>query len=608
MVERKESEINRLTAYRRVLEFVKPHWPRLLGAMACMICAAGLTAAMAYMIKPVVDDIFMAKDMMKLKLLPFFIVLLFAVKGACEFGQGYLMNYVGLRIIKELRDRLYGHIQTLSLSFFHRHDTGLLMARIMNDVGVVKESVSSAVTGVIKEFFTVLFLLGLVFYQDWKLALIAIIVLPFATLPIIRFGRRMRKVSTWCQEIVATVNSLLHETFTGTRIVKAFGMEDYEKQRFFEKTLLWFKYELKAVTVRCLSSPVMALLGGIGIAIVIFYGGHEVISGRSTPGTFFSFIAAVMMLYDPMRKLSPLNNTIQEGVAAVVRIYDILDTESDIKDRPNALKLKPGLHTVSFKNVSFKYEDALVLKNIHLEGKTGRVIALVGMSGGGKTTLVNLIPRFYDVTDGAVCIDGLDVRDLSLASLRSQIGIVTQDPILFNDTIRNNIAYGNLDAPESDIMEAAKAAYAYDFIQVFPEGFDTMVGEKGVRLSGGEKQRICIARALLKNAPILILDEATSSLDTESEQAVQRALDNLMKGRTTFVIAHRLSTIRHADRIVVIVGGRIVEEGRHEELLAKQGEYHKLYAMQFQENGHGFPGLGAGGAQEGRKVPLEKRQ
>jgi ATP-binding cassette, subfamily B, bacterial MsbA len=598
MVERKESEINRLTAYRRVLEFVKPHWPRLFGAMACMICAAGLTAAMAYMIKPVVDDIFMAKDMMKLKLLPFFIVLLFAVKGACEFGQGYLMNYVGLRIIKELRDRLYGHIQTLSLSFFHRHDTGLLMARIMNDVGVVKESVSSAVTGVIKEFFTVLFLLGLVFYQDWKLALIAIIVLPFATIPIIRFGRRMRKVSTWCQEIVATVNSLLHETFTGTRIVKAFGMEDYEKQRFFEKTLLWFKYELKAVTIRCLSSPVMALLGGIGIAIVIFYGGHEVISGRSTPGTFFSFIAAVMMLYDPMRKLSPLNNTIQEGVAAVVRIYDILDTESDVKDRPNALDLKPGPHTVSFKNVSFKYEDALVLKNIHLEGKTGRVIALVGMSGGGKTTLVNLIPRFYDVTDGAVCIDGLDVRDLSLASLRSQIGIVTQDPILFNDTIRNNIAYGNLDASESDIMEAAKAAYAYDFIQVFPEGFDTMVGEKGVRLSGGEKQRICIARALLKNAPILILDEATSSLDTESEQAVQRALDNLMKGRTTFVIAHRLSTIRNADRIVVIVGGRIVEEGGHEELLAKQGEYRKLYAMQFQENGRGFPGFDTGVVQE----------
>jgi len=542
--------------------------------------------------------IFMAKDMMKLKLLPFFIVLLFAVKGACEFGQGYLMNYVGLRIIKELRDRLYGHIQTLSLSFFHRHDTGLLMARIMNDVGVVKESVSSAVTGVIKEFFTVLFLLGLVFYQDWKLALIAIIVLPFATIPIIRFGRRMRKVSTWCQEIVATVNSLLHETFTGTRIVKAFGMEDYEKQRFFEKTLLWFKYELKAVTIRCLSSPVMALLGGIGIAIVIFYGGHEVISGRSTPGTFFSFIAAVMMLYDPMRKLSPLNNTIQEGVAAVVRIYDILDTESDVKDRPNALDLKPGPHTVSFKNVSFKYEDALVLKNIHLEGKTGRVIALVGMSGGGKTTLVNLIPRFYDVTDGAVCIDGLDVRDLSLASLRSQIGIVTQDPILFNDTIRNNIAYGNLDASESDIMEAAKAAYAYDFIQVFPEGFDTMVGEKGVRLSGGEKQRICIARALLKNAPILILDEATSSLDTESEQAVQRALDNLMKGRTTFVIAHRLSTIRNADRIVVIVGGRIVEEGGHEELLAKQGEYRKLYAMQFQENGRGFPGFDTGVVQE----------
>jgi ATP-binding cassette, subfamily B, bacterial MsbA len=585
MSKKKEAQINRFTVYRRVLEFVRPHWPRLLAAMVCMICVAGLTAAMAYTIKPVVDEIFMAKDMTKLKLLPFFIIILFVVKGACEFGQGYLMNFVGLSIIKQLRDKLYAHIQMLPLSFFNRHATGLLMARIMNDVSIVKQSVSNAVTGVIKEFFTVIFLLGLVFYQDWKLALIATVVLPFATIPIVRFGKRIRKVSTRCQETVATVNSLLHETITGTRIVKAFGMEDYEKQRFFEKTLQWFKYEMKAVTVKCLSSPVMALLGGIGIAVVIFYGGYEVIAGRSTPGTFFSFIAAVMMLYDPMRRLSPLNNMIQEGVAAAVRIYEILDTESEIRDRPNALHLTPGLHTVSFENVSFKYEDTLVLKNINLEGKSGKVIALVGMSGGGKTTLVNLIPRFYDVTDGAVRIDGMDVRALSLVSLRSQIGIVTQDPILFNVTIRNNIAYGNPNATESDIIEAAKAAYAYDFIQVCPEGFETVVGEKGVRLSGGEKQRICIARALLKNAPILILDEATSSLDTESEQAVQKALENLMHGRTTFVIAHRLSTIRNADRIVVIVGGRIVEEGKHDQLLALEGEYHKLYKMQFEANG-----------------------
>ncbi len=570
--------------YHRILALVKPHWLRLLLAMGCMILVASLTAAMAYTIKPVVDEIFMEKDMTKLKLLPFVIVLLFVMKGSCEFGQGYLMNYVGLSIIKRLRDELYSHIQMLPLSFFHKQETGVLMARIMNDVSILKEMVSHAITAVIKEFFTIVFLLGLIFYQDWKLALIAIMVLPFATIPIVKFGRRMRKLSTRCQESVAGMSSLLYETFTGNEIVKAFGMEPYENRRFFEKTLALFTYEMKAVAVRCVSSPVMALLGGVGIAFVVFYGGHGVVTGVSTPGTFFSFITAVMMLYDPIRKLSPLNNTVQEGRAAAVRIFDILDTESEIIDRPDAVALESGHPAVIFRNVSFKYEDQMVLRNINLEVKSGRVIALVGMSGGGKTTLVSLIPRFYDVTEGTILVDEHDVRDVTIASLRSQIGIVTQDPILFNDTIRNNIAYGNVDAAESDIIAAAKAAYAYEFIQGFPEKFDTVVGESGVRLSGGEKQRICIARALLKDAPILILDEATSSLDTESEQAVQGALENLMKGRTTFVIAHRLSTIRHADRIVVVVGGRIVEEGTHEDLLALQGEYHKLYELQFEDD------------------------
>jgi len=342
---------------------------------------------------------------------------------------------------------------------------------------------------------------------------------------------------------------------------------------------------MKAVAVRAISSPVMALLGGLGIAFVVWYGGAEVVEGSSTPGTFFSFITAVMMLYDPIRRLSPLNNAIQEGMAAAVRIFNVLDTESDIQDRRGAATLEPGRHSVTFKHVYFKYEEQWVLQDIDLAARQGEVIALVGMSGGGKTTLVNLIPRFYDVTDGALFVDGHDVRDVTLASLRSQIGIVTQDPLLFNDTIRSNIAYGNVNASEADIVAAAKAAYAYDFIERFPEKFDTVVGERGTRLSGGERQRICIARALLKNAPILILDEATSSLDTESEQAVQKALENLMQGRTTFVIAHRLSTIRNADRIVVIVGGHIVEEGKHDQLLALKGEYHKLYEMQFEENG-----------------------
>jgi subfamily B ATP-binding cassette protein MsbA len=308
--------------------------------------------------------------------------------------------------------------------------------------------------------------------------------------------------------------------------------------------------------------------------------------GTSTPGTFFSFMAALIMLYEPIKRISKLNNVIQEGLAAAVRIYDILDTDSDIVERKDATELKPRNYSVAFRHISFKYQDQMVLKDIDLEVKSSEIVALVGMSGGGKTTLANLIPRFYDVTEGAVAIDGQDIRDVTLKSLRNQIGIVTQDPILFNDTIRNNIAYGNLNASESEILAAAEAAYAYDFIQSFPDKFETIVGERGMRLSGGERQRICIARALLKNAPILILDEATSSLDSESELAVQEALENLMKGRTTFVIAHRLSTIRSANRIIVIVDGRVVEEGKHEDLLTLNGEYHKLYNMQFKNNDH----------------------
>jgi subfamily B ATP-binding cassette protein MsbA len=575
--------------YPRIVELVKSHWLRLLVAMLCMMLVASCTGATAYLVKPVLDEIFFKKDMRMLKILPFAIILLYVLKGACYFGQAYLMSYVGHSIIKRLRDDLCSHIQMLPLSFFHKYRTGTLMARITNDVNVVKGMVSDAVTGALKDFFTIIGLLFVIFYRDWKLALIAITVFPAAVFAIVGFGRRMRYLSTRCQEAVADMSSFLHEIFTGTRIVKAFGMEPYENTRFFEKTLRLFKYEIKAVTIRSMSSPVMELLGGIGVTFIIWYGGYKVITGASTPGTFFSFMAALIMLYSPVRKISPLNNTIQEGMAAAVRIYDILDTASDIVEREDAIKLESISHSVTFRNVSFKYEDQIVLKDINLKVERGEIVALVGMSGGGKTTLSNLIPRFYDVTEGAILVDGHDVRDVTIASLRSQIGIVTQDPILFNDTIRDNIAYGNLNASEADIIAAAKAAYAYDFVERFPDKFDTVVGERGARLSGGEKQRICIARALLRNAPILILDEATSSLDSESELAVQGALENLMKGRATLVIAHRLSTIRHADRIIVIVNGRIVEQGKHEELLALHGEYFKLHEMQFRNNNDEVP-------------------
>jgi subfamily B ATP-binding cassette protein MsbA len=570
---------------RRLLALVKSQWPRLSLALLCMLMVAVITPVKPYLVKPIVDEIFVKKNIKMLELLPFVIIIIYILEAVFLFGQTYLMNYVGQDLIRRLRDELYSHIQMLSLSFFHKHETGVLMARITNDVSIIKGMVSDAAAGVVKDSLSIIGLLCVIFYLDWKLAMIAVTVLPLAALLIVNFGKRMRKLSTRRQEAMADMSSLLHETFTGTRIVKAFGMEPYENRRFFEKTARLFKYEIKAVIVKGISSPVMGLLGGIGVALIVWYGGNKVISGISTPGTFFSFMTALIMFYQPIKAISKLNNTVQEGLAAAVRIYAILDTDSDIVEGREALELNRKRHSVVFENVSFKYEDQMVLRNINLQVKAGEIVALVGMSGGGKTTLVNLVPRFYDVTKGAVLIDGHDVRDVTIASLRSQIGIVTQDPILFNDTIRCNIAYGNPKALESDIVAAARAAYAYDFVRSFPEGFDTVVGEKGVRLSGGEKQRICIARALLKNAPVLILDEATSSLDSESELAVQEALENLMRGRTTFVIAHRLSTIRNADRIIVIVDGRIVEEGKHEELLSLRREYCKLYEMQF-ENHH----------------------
>ncbi len=549
--------------------------------MACMMVIALATSATAFLVKPALDDIFLNKDSRMLTLIPVVIIIIYLLRGIGMYGHAYLMNYVGESVIRRLRNSLYDHIQDLPISFFHKEKTGALMSRITNDVGVIKGMVSTAVTGALKDTFTILGLTIVIFYRDWKMALFAFIVLPIAFIPVVKFGRRVRKISTGCQEMIADLSSFLHETFAGNKIVKTFGMEPYEKRRFHEKTLNLFKLEMKAVIAKSLSSPIMEFLGGLGIAFIIWYGGSKVISGTSTPGTFFSFMAAVLMLYDPVKKLSSLNNAIQQGLAASDRVFDIIDRKSEIAENDNPVEIQSNPHNVIFDNVFFKYDKEMVLKNIRLDVKAGEILALVGMSGGGKTSLVNLIPRFYDVSRGAILVDGIDIRKASISSLRKQIAIVTQEPILFNDTIRDNIAYGNQKATVDDIERAAKAAYAYNFIQGFPDKFDTKIGELGSRLSGGEKQRICIARALLKNAPILILDEATSSLDTESEILVQKALENLMEGRTTFVIAHRLSTIGYANRIVVIINGLIVEEGKHEELLALQGEYYKLYQSQF---------------------------
>lgn len=569
--------------YRRLLLLVVPYWRRLVMAMICMVGVAACTAATAYLIKPVLDDIFVFKKMGMLRILPLVVLLLFLVKGICAWGNAYWMSYVGQHIIARLRQELYDHIQTLSLSFFDRMPTGVLMSRITNDVSQLQDAVTDSITGLLKDSFSILGLTVVVFYRDWKLALLAMVILPFAFYPIVKFGRLLRKISRRSQQSMGEISVILHETISGNRVVKAFGMEEYEKKRFGEANRRFLGYAMRSAVVKAMSSPIMEFLGGLGIVFIIWYGGYNVIQGVSTPGNFFSFLAAMLLLYEPVKRLSKMNNALQQGVAAAVRVYEILDTEPEIRDRPDATTLGPISRGISFRNVSFHYGEQPVLRGINLEIGVGEVVAIVGVSGAGKTTLVNLIPRFYDVTEGAILIDGTDIRQVTLASLRSQIGMVTQQSILFNDTVRNNIAYGDVRKTEEDIFAAARAANAYDFILRLPEGFDTLIGEQGMRLSGGERQRICIARALLKDAPILILDEATSSLDSESEHEVQRALENLMAGRTTLVIAHRLSTVKNADRIIALVDGRIVEEGRHEDLLQRDSEYRRLYELQFSQ-------------------------
>ncbi|MFH0731003.1 MAG: ABC transporter ATP-binding protein [Pseudomonadota bacterium] len=567
--------------HRHILTLIGENSRRLVMAGFCSLMVSGATTTMGYLIKPVIDDIFVNKDARGLILLPLLVIAVFLIKGLGSYGQEYFMNYVGENIIRRLRNQLYERIQNLSLSFFLKERTGVLMSRITHDVNILKSMVSTAVSGALRDAASILGLTVVIFYQNWRMAIIAFIVLPLAFLPVLKLGRRVRRVSTGCQQAMADLSAFLHETFAGNKIVKAFGMEPHEKQRFFRKTDHIFKLEIKGVIVRSLTSPIMEFFGGLAIAFVIWYGGWEVIQGKTTPGTFISFLTSVLLLYDPIRKLSQLNNSIQQGLAAADRIYDVIEAPCDIQEPPAPHPMKTGPHMIRFVNVHFSYGEKPVLNGIDLSVTHGQVLALVGMSGGGKTTLVNLIPRFFDVSAGQIRIDDVDIREYAVADLRREIAVVTQDPLLFNETVRDNIAYGNLKATEAEIIAAARAAYAHEFILRFPEGYNTVIGELGNKLSGGEKQRICIARALLKNAPILILDEATSALDTEAEALVQKALENLMSGRTTFVIAHRLSTVTRADHIVVMIEGHIRERGTHETLLGLKGEYAKLYNMQF---------------------------
>jgi subfamily B ATP-binding cassette protein MsbA len=568
--------------FKRLHEVIKPYQVKLIIAMLAMICVSVGTGAQTWLVKDVLDKIFIEQNTFYLKVLPLVLLLIFFLKGIVYYTYSILLEQVGQSVIRDFRLRIFNHIHKQSLSFFNIMPTGTLMSRVISDVALLQQAVSNALVGAVRDFFQVIILLGVVFYMNWRLAMITFIVLPIAAYPIVKFGRLFRKLSTSTQEEVAHVSNILHETITGNRIVKAFTKEAYEGKRFQGQVTRLFTLTMKDATYRCMQHPMMEFIGGGAIALIIWFGGKEVIGGDMTPGTFFAFLTALIAAYEPVKGVTKINSTIQQGLAAATRVFAILDIEPEIRDKKNAVTLPPFSDRIECKNISFCYnEEEPILSNINLSVPAGQALAIVGPSGGGKTTLTNLIPRFLDLKEGSIVIDGKDIRDVTVASLRNQIAMVTQQTILFNDTVRNNIAYGDQEAPEQKIHEAAKAAYAYDFIQGLPHGFDTMIGEGGARLSGGQRQRIAIARAILKNAPILILDEATSALDTESEREVQHALENLMKDRTTLVIAHRLSTIKNADRIIVIKDGVIVEQGTHDALIARKGEYEMLYTMQY---------------------------
>jgi subfamily B ATP-binding cassette protein MsbA len=569
--------------YKRILSYSRPYFGLIaLGLILASVISA-MNGATAWLVKPVLDDIFLAKDMTMLKLLPLAVVLVYLVKGFAEYVQACIMRSVGQKIITRLRYELYEHINSMSMSFFERIPSAVLMARITNDVKNLSSVSSKVIADLARETTTLMALLVVIFWRDYKLASISIFVLPLSAIPMVKIGQKLKKLSRKRQEKIAQINNLLQETFIGTKIVKAFCMEDAENTKFGRMNRQLYRLVMKSVRADEITSPLIEFLGSACLAVVIWYGGYHVIVGNTTPGTFFSFIAALFLMYRPIRKFSKMNNTVQDAMASAERVFSILDTPQDIKDHEDAIELPNLKKKLEFRNLNFQYneKDGLVLKDINLEIIKGETVALVGMSGAGKSTLVNLIPRFYDATSGDILIDGKDIRKYKIGSIRKNIGIVTQESILFNDSVRYNIAYGPVNCPEDEIVRAAKDAYAHDFIMQLPQGYDSIIGERGCRLSGGQRQRVAIARALLKNPDILILDEATSDLDTESEYYVQKAFENLMKTRTTLVIAHRLSTVINANKILVFDKGRLVDKGHHEELIKRDGIYKVLFERQF---------------------------
>jgi ATP-binding cassette, subfamily B, bacterial MsbA len=572
------------TLYRRLFAYLRPHVAKMVLGTALAVVVAGMEGAIAWLVKPAMDDVFIRRDVTMLRIIPLLFLGAFVLKGAARYGHSYLMASVGERVIATLRRDLYVHIQGMPLSFFTSRHSAELASRIVSDVNRLARLSSTVMVMTVRNVVMVVVLAGVMVVRDWRLAVIALVVFPFIGLAVRTIGRRLYRINRRSQRKVAELNVLLHEVLSGTKIVKAFGRETHEVERFDRVNQGLLSLALKDHRADQLTEPFMEVLTALGIMGALWYGGHQVIAGTLTPGDFFSFTAAVALLYGPVRQLSRIVNTVQQSSASVERVFEILDQPPAIADRPGAVALDGFRRAIVFDRVSFRHADSedLTLRDISLTIERGEVVAFVGMSGAGKSTLMDLLPRFHDVSAGRITIDGQDLRDVTQPSLRALMGLVTQETFLFSDSILYNIAYGRPDAPFEDVVRAARQAHAEEFIVGCPEGYQTLVGERGVRLSGGQRQRIAIARAFLKNPPILILDEATSDLDAESEFMIQQALTELMHGRTVLVIAHRLATVRNADRIVVVHEGRIAEIGSHDELLARDGLYRRLYALQME--------------------------
>ena len=567
------------------MRYVRPYRTRFVAAFACSGFVALLSAVYAWIVKPVLDGIFIEKNEELLLMLPLVLLGVALLKAVFSYGVGYLMAYVTNRVIADIRQELFQHLIRMPVGFHDTNTSGRLVSRVVNDVGLMASAASNVLKDIFQNALTFLAMVGVIVYQNWKLAGLAAIVIPLSALTMVRVGKRLRRLATSGQERMGDMSSTLQETLAGIRMVKAFGREEAEAERFKTYNGAFLATTLKSNQVWSIGSSHMEVIGVIGVAGIIWYGGYLVIHEVMTPGALFSFMAAMFMAYTPIRKLAGANNIIQQALAAAERVYDVMDLETEQSKDHGTVALTGIRQGIEFQGLSLRYESqtAPALAGVDLSIKSGEVVALVGGSGGGKTTLVSLLPRFYEPTEGRILLDGLPLASYTLRSLRTHIGIVSQEIVLFDDTISRNIAFGHTGASQSTVEQAARAAYAHEFILRLPDGYETIIGERGVKLSGGERQRLAIARAILRDPPLLILDEATSALDTESERIVQLALTNLMKNRTTVVIAHRLSTIQNADRIVVLDRGTIVETGSHEELLRLGGTYQRLHAMQFQD-------------------------